>query len=612
VNERGQISIVGWALLALLIAAAVLFGSLGGVDASGASTQRAADMAALAAGRALADDPSAGEPSLRAAAAAAARQNGAGLESLTLVDDHGVPGGVQVEVGRRVEVAGRPETLRARARAAVSFAAQLPSVSFRPVDLHGLAGRAAVVEAAAAQVGWPYVWGGESRAEGGFDCSGLIDYAFAAAGAALPGRPTAADLWHMGQPIAPAELEPGDLVFLGARSGAPYHVGMYVGSGTVLAAPHTGARVGYSPLAYGGWDGFARLLPPDPAFRADDPVGAAARHHGVPANVLAAELRLGLASDADAAAAALARAQAGSDTLEQALAAQLGSESAAAIVLRDGSGPALPVRSSVRLVPTAQEQPAGATAAPLIPAAPIVQSERTPARSGSSWLGHLGTALGASEHAAEQLGERGRAVPLQAAAGIAHLSRFTLTGLSAFLPDPRMRDAFGLAGSIWDAASSSRELVAVAGGAGLDLAGAGLWAARLSAIGGGLSTAMFGWQALTATRRRDQIGYGLMAAGSAATTVGLATAGGSLVALGAGTAVIPPVGLGLIAAGAGLCAAGYLARHPEWCRAAWSAGGRVLDAAWHVETAPVHVAAAAGSKLVDGAKSVIDSIPTPW
>ena len=55
-------------------------------------------------------------------------------------------------------------------------------------DVRGLDGAGAVVAAALAQLGWPYVWGGESRAEGGFDCSGLIDYAFAAAG--LPHRAT--------------------------------------------------------------------------------------------------------------------------------------------------------------------------------------------------------------------------------------------------------------------------------------------------------------------------------------------------------------------------------------------------------------------------------------
>src|SRR5207247_5134697 len=100
--------------------------------------------------------------------------------------------------------------------------------------LRGLSGdgaRAAVVRAALAEVGWPYVWGGESRLEGGFDCSGLVDYAYAKAGYVLPGRPTAAVLWAMSVPVAPADLRPGDLMFLGARSALVHHVALYAGDG---------------------------------------------------------------------------------------------------------------------------------------------------------------------------------------------------------------------------------------------------------------------------------------------------------------------------------------------------------------------------------------------
>ena len=135
----------------------------------------------------------------------------------------------------------------------------LPGAGFRPVDLHGLTGRAAIVAAAAAQIGWPYVWGGESRAEGGFDCSGLVGYAYRAAGIPLPGRPTAATLWSMARPAPSGALAPGDLVFKGTGSGAPYHVGIYAGGGAVIVAPHSGARVRFEPLAAGGWDGFGSL-----------------------------------------------------------------------------------------------------------------------------------------------------------------------------------------------------------------------------------------------------------------------------------------------------------------------------------------------------------------
>jgi len=125
---------------------------------------------------------------------------------------------------------------------------------------HGV--RAAIVRAAAAQIGWPYVWGGESRAEGGFDCSGLVDYAFLAAGHPLPGRPTAAVLWHMGIPIKKADLRPGDLAFLGANTGEPYHVALYAGDGMVIVASHHGAPIAEVPLDSVPWDGYARIWAP--------------------------------------------------------------------------------------------------------------------------------------------------------------------------------------------------------------------------------------------------------------------------------------------------------------------------------------------------------------
>ena len=119
--------------------------------------------------------------------------------------------------------------------------------------------RLAVVAAAAEQLGWPYIWGGESRAEGGFDCSGLVDYAYDAAGFTLPGRPTAAVLWYLAKPIKRSHLHPGDLVFLGAPTGEPYHVGMFVGRGKVVVAPHRGALVELVPLSDTPWDGFGTL-----------------------------------------------------------------------------------------------------------------------------------------------------------------------------------------------------------------------------------------------------------------------------------------------------------------------------------------------------------------
>jgi cell wall-associated NlpC family hydrolase len=121
-------------------------------------------------------------------------------------------------------------------------------------------GRAHVIKAGLEQVGWPYIWGGDSHSEGGFDCSGLVDYAYARAGVALPGRPTAAVLWRMSAATDRRHLKPGDLAFLYTRTRAPYHVALYVGAGLVVVAPHAGANVQIERLSAVPWDGYGRLL----------------------------------------------------------------------------------------------------------------------------------------------------------------------------------------------------------------------------------------------------------------------------------------------------------------------------------------------------------------
>ncbi len=129
-----------------------------------------------------------------------------------------------------------------RARRRHRSAGTVPPQSSHALIAAARGGRARVIAAALAQVGWPYIWGGDSRTDGGFDCSGLVDYAYARAGMTLPGRPTAAVLWQMSAPVTRARLQPGDLAFLYTRHRAPYHVALYVGDGLMVVAPHTGAE----------------------------------------------------------------------------------------------------------------------------------------------------------------------------------------------------------------------------------------------------------------------------------------------------------------------------------------------------------------------------------
>ncbi len=98
----------------------------------------------------------------------------------------------------------------------------------------------AAIEFAAGQLGTPYLWGG--RGEGGFDCSGLVQAAYQRAGIELPR--VAQDQFDAGPPVPDGTgVEPGDLLFFGSGGGGVDHVGLYVGAGEMIDAPHTGAAV---------------------------------------------------------------------------------------------------------------------------------------------------------------------------------------------------------------------------------------------------------------------------------------------------------------------------------------------------------------------------------
>jgi peptidoglycan DL-endopeptidase CwlO len=105
-----------------------------------------------------------------------------------------------------------------------------------PPNVHG-----GVVGIAMHYLGVPYVWGGASP--GGFDCSGLVMYVFAQIGVSLPHSSYAQV--GMGTPVSMSQLQPGDLVFFTGAS----HVGIYIGGGQFIHAPHTGDVVKISSLS---------------------------------------------------------------------------------------------------------------------------------------------------------------------------------------------------------------------------------------------------------------------------------------------------------------------------------------------------------------------------
>lgn len=107
-------------------------------------------------------------------------------------------------------------------------------------------------------IGTPYVWGGESPK--GFDCSGFAQFLYAKAGVKIPR--TTYTQWQAGHAVPPGQLMPGDLVFFkGSDSigGLPGHVGLYIGGGKMIDAPHTGATVRIENIGtFGGYMGARR------------------------------------------------------------------------------------------------------------------------------------------------------------------------------------------------------------------------------------------------------------------------------------------------------------------------------------------------------------------
>lgn len=119
-----------------------------------------------------------------------------------------------------------------------------PELPSKPPTIrsHGIARRAAVV--AVEQVGVAYRYGGSDRS--GFDCSGLVHYAYARAGLTTP-RTTGA-LWRELVPVSNRDLLEGDVLFFDI-AGKISHVGLYLGDGRFVHAPSSGKEVTIASLS---------------------------------------------------------------------------------------------------------------------------------------------------------------------------------------------------------------------------------------------------------------------------------------------------------------------------------------------------------------------------
>jgi NlpC/P60 family len=198
------------------------------------------------------------------------------VEERYRVTDHGphgfwAPGSPRHGFGTTVGIAislGSPGRRHREPAGASVGSGYRPAADPPTPPLMTVAGRAGdVVQTALDVLGSPYQWGG--TAENGFDCSGLIQYAYARIGIRLPR--TSRDQARAGHSVAAVvdSLEPGDILAFAARRGGPVtHVGMYVGEGKFIHSSSAGVRLSRLEAAdpdgaywIPKWVGARRILP---------------------------------------------------------------------------------------------------------------------------------------------------------------------------------------------------------------------------------------------------------------------------------------------------------------------------------------------------------------
>ena len=168
--------------------------------------------------------------------------------NLTIPGRDGLEVGVTIGYRRRVTAPRRPETAGLwvpRATADALRSAGIPEFKARLLG--------AVVTTALEEMGQPYVWGGSGDGSGGFDCSGLIYFAYESQGVRIPR--TSASQAKAGIAIRTDidALLPGDILTFAEKGDQVTHVGLYVGEGRFIHSASKGVRL--SRLAEDDTDG---------------------------------------------------------------------------------------------------------------------------------------------------------------------------------------------------------------------------------------------------------------------------------------------------------------------------------------------------------------------
>lgn len=109
-----------------------------------------------------------------------------------------------------------------------------------------------LISSAESLIGMPYVWGGRTPQDGGFDCSGYTQYAYKQVGYDL--NRISREQVNQGLYVARTDLEPGDLVFFSlSGDGVISHVGIYIGNGRIIHSPKTGDSVKVTDITTSYW-----------------------------------------------------------------------------------------------------------------------------------------------------------------------------------------------------------------------------------------------------------------------------------------------------------------------------------------------------------------------
>ena len=185
-----------------------------------------------------------------AAAAERARQQAAAAEAARIAQQ---AADQQTQLRQQSALVGQATNAFAAIPIAPSAAPQAapPPAPAKPTATGG-GGAATAVAEAYKQLGKPYVWG--AAGPDSFDCSGLTQWVWAKAGVQLPHY--TGDQWNAGRHVTKDQLIPGDLVFFDASLD---HVGIYIGNGQMIHAPHTGAVIRVENV---WWDSFQGAIRP--------------------------------------------------------------------------------------------------------------------------------------------------------------------------------------------------------------------------------------------------------------------------------------------------------------------------------------------------------------